>query len=73
MTIDPIHVTDRTYKDMVQGAEFVSWPDRPVPSVGERVVIFDRNLDFTQHDVVEQDCCRVLVGPAIPWKQEPPE
>lgn len=75
-----VHVTDRTYQDMLQGTEFERWPDpaptaRPlrhdeddVPQVGERIVIFDCNLDFTQHDVLFRDEeRRVLVGPAIPW------
>jgi hypothetical protein len=67
-----IRVTDRTYKDMLGGAEFARWPDRDVPPVGERVVIFDRNLDLTQHDVLEQDGRRVRVGPALLWKDDDP-
>jgi hypothetical protein len=68
-----ICVTDRTYKDMLQGAEFAHWPDRDVPHVGDRIVIFDRNLDFTQHEVLVQDIRRVVVGPAIRWDRTDPD
>jgi hypothetical protein len=61
-------VTDRTYKDMVEGAEFAHWPYCDVPHVGDRVTIFDRYLDFTQHDVLVRVIRRVVVGPAIPWE-----
>lgn len=68
MTKHVVHVSDRTYKDMVKGTEFAHWFDCDVPHVGDRVTIFDYNLDFTQHDVLVQDIRRIIVGPAIPWE-----
>lgn len=61
------HVTDRDWVAMKDGAEFDRWPGDVAPGAGERVVIFDRNLDFTQHDVRQVDGHCVWVGPAIPW------
>ncbi len=64
-------VNDRCWQDMQHGVKFISWPEDPVPPVGARVVLFDRNLDFTQHDVVWRGAHRRLkVGPAIAWPQK---
>lgn len=74
MSSHTINVTDRTYEAMKEGAEFSYWTEgEEVPAVGARVTIFDRNLDFTQHDVTKVDGRRVWVGPAIPWPKEKDE
>jgi hypothetical protein len=58
---------------MQSGAEFETWPGDIAPTVGQRVHIFDRNLEFTQHEVLRVDGRRVWVGPAIPFEQTPEE
>jgi hypothetical protein len=62
-----IHVADRTWEAMRAGAVFERWPGEATPEEDERVVLFDRDLEFTQHDVTHVDGLRVTVGPAIPW------
>lgn len=47
-----IRVLDRTWETMTEGAESPSWPGEDAPKVGQRVVIFDKSFEFTQHDVV---------------------
>jgi hypothetical protein len=64
-----VHVSDRTWEAMVPGAEFERWPGDTAPEEGQRVIVFDRDLDFTQHDVVRTQGMRVWVGPAIPWER----
>lgn len=64
------HVTDRTYESMLPGAEFLRWPGDEPPTVGMRVSIFDKDLNFTQHDVVKVEEFHVWVGPAIPWEDK---
>lgn len=39
--------------------------------VAERVVVFDRDLEMTQHYVVARDEKHVTLGPAIPWREDP--
>jgi hypothetical protein len=55
---------------MLNGAEFEAWPGEGVPSVGERVHVFDRDLEFTQHDVVRVKGQRVWIGPAVPFARK---
>jgi hypothetical protein len=50
------------------GAVFGRW-EEAMPEVGERVVIFDREFEFTQHEVVRVELPSIVeVGPAIPWR-----
>lgn len=53
---------------MFDGAHFEHWPDdEELPKVGTRLVIFDKEFDFTQHNVLSVDGREVKVGPALPW------
>ena len=65
-----VHVTDRTWDKMAGGVSFERWPGDLPPEVGDHVVIFDKNLDFTQHYVLKVKGMSVLVGEAIPWTNE---
>lgn len=65
-----VHVTDRTWVAMMMGVELERWPGERVPCVGDRVTVFDRDLEFTQHDVLYVEGTRVGIGPAIPWTEE---
>ena len=64
-----IKVNDRGWEEMADGVVFASWPGDVAPSVGLRVTVFDRDLEFTQHDVTVVDGQRVTIGPAIPWER----
>lgn len=64
-----IHVTDRTWESMKNGAELERWPGES-PPVGERVTVFDSDMNFTQHDVKQVVGSRVWIGPAIPWESD---
>jgi hypothetical protein len=66
-----VKVNDRRWQTMREGAELERWPDgERVPEKGERITVFDRNLDFTQHDVLSRNerTRRVVFGPAIPYR-----
>jgi hypothetical protein len=64
-----IYVNDRTWEDMAEGAEFKHWPDdESLPGKGYRLTIFDKNMDFTQHEVLQVSGRQVTVGPAIPYR-----
>jgi hypothetical protein len=69
-----VKVTDRHSADMLAGMEFERWPDDngTVPVAGTIVTVFDKDLSFTRHRVVDSDpeSRRVEMGPAIPWRAE---
>jgi hypothetical protein len=64
-----VRVTDRTWEFMLRGAEFEAWPGGEPPRAGSRVCIFDRDDEFTRHDVLRVEGRRVWIGPAIPWSR----
>lgn len=68
-----IHVTDRTWEDLREGARVLRWPGEQPPPKGARVTVFDRDLEFTQHDVLLVHGHTVDIGPAIPWGNVPAE
>lgn len=62
-----IHDSDHTWIELLAGVTITRWPGDEAPERDQRVVIFDRDLEFTQHKVLLRDGMRVTVGPAIPW------
>lgn len=56
-----------TWRELVDGAHVEKWPHEKLPMVGDRVVVFDKNMEFTQHLVTGVDGQAVDFGEAIPW------
>jgi hypothetical protein len=65
---EPIHLPRHSSDEIMPGAVFEHWPVDPPPEVGEKVVIFDRDYDLTQHKVVGREGHRIVIGPATEWE-----